>query len=323
MTSVLKRKYITLMGLLMAVTAQVNGFDYNPSMYCEPSDCEQSCGFSFNAELLYWRPELCGLEGAFGTTTISTTVDTNAITTTTITESDKEPTSKWDAGFRIGVGSIFDGFDLHVDWTHFNGSAKFSEGSQFGDWKIKYDTIDLTLSRGFDMTHCFNLRPFIGIRGAKIHQRLKSHLETLFTSPLIGNNTVFTDKDDKEDFKGIGPRIGLRADWELGCNFSLYGSFAVVSYYGDVKSKNFDVDTFTSTVSVCNGERKHCFDNLATDMEFGICWETSSCFCDYDLHLGLKLGVEQHRIYDFSELGSDGNLTLDGGVFAADLTFHY
>lgn len=325
MMSVFKKKYATILSILMAMTAQVNGIDCNQSTYCEPRSCDtEKCTISFNAELLYWRPELCGLESAFGDTTIATTVNQNAITTTTVKESDKEPDFKWNTGFRVGADVAFNCFDVELTWTRFDGHAKFSEDSQHGHWNIKYDVVDLTLGRGFCATSCFYLKPFIGLRSAQIHHRLKSHLETLFTSSLIGNNTVVTDKDDKEDFWGIGPQIGLNADWYLGCNFSLYGSFAVVTYYGDVKSKNFDTDTFTRTVSVCDGKKKHCFNNIATDAAIGIRWDSSStCFCGCDVNFMLKLGLEQHRIYDFSELGSDGNLSLDGGIFAVGISFSY
>ena len=317
MTRYLKRIYATIIVMLMAATTQVNGFEYNQSA-CEPECCDnQYCGVTLKAELLYWRPELCGLEGAFGNTTIATSVNSSAITTTTVTESDKEPHSKWNAGFRIGADVALNCFDAELDWTHFNGRANFHDDEQHGHWKIHYDVIDLTFGRYFDAwSSCFRLRPFIGVRGAYIHQRLDSHLETLFTSTLIGNNTVFTDKDDRESFWGIGPQIGLDALWNIGCNFSLYGKFALVTYYGHVKSRNYDVDTFTSTVSVCNGKRRHCFNNFGTDAEIGVRWDTClpSCFCCCDLDVMLKLGLEQHRIYEFSELGSDGNLSLDGVV---------
>lgn len=309
---------------MFMATAQLNGADYD-STSCEADCCDnQVCGLSFNAELLYWRPELCGLEGAFGNTTIATSVNPSAITTTTVTESDKEPDTRWNTGFRVGADLAYNCFDLELDWTHFNGQSKFCEDIQNGRWKIKYEVLDLTLGRTFCVVPCFYVQPFIGMRAAWIHQSLKSHLRTLFTSSLIGDNTVFTDKDDKERFWGIGPQIGIEADWYLGCNFSLYGSFAVVTYYGDVRSKNFNVDTFTNTISVCNGKRKHCFNNIATDAAIGIRWDASTfCICGCELDLMLNLGLEQHRIYDFSELGSDGNLSLDGGVFGASLRLRY
>jgi len=325
MNSVLRKNMSLYLSIFIAMTGQVNGIDYDQSTCCDSSNCDtRDCKIGFYGELLYWRPELCGLESAFGDTTISTTVSESAITTTTVTEKDKEPHSKWNTGYRVGADVIFNCFDIELQWTHFDGHAKFSENTQFGKWKIKYDAIDLTFGRYFNAASCIYLKPFIGVRGLRVHQKLKSHLETLFTSSLIGNNTVLTDKDDKEDFRGVGPQIGLYADWYLGCNFSIYGSFAVVSYYGEVKGKNHDTDTFTSTVSVCDGKRDSCFNNIGTDLALGVRWETrSTCFCGCDVNLMLKLGVEQHRIYDFSDLGSDGNLSLDGGVFAAGVNFSY
>lgn len=284
----------------------------------------EACTISFNAELLYWRPELCGLESAFGDTTIATTVDESGIITTTVIESDKDPHFKWNTGFRVGAEVAINCFDLELDWTHFDGRAKFSEDTQHGHWKIKYDVIDLTLGRSFCMTPCLYLKPFFGLRAARIHQRLESHLETFFTAAVIGDNTVVTDKNDKEDFWGIGPQIGIDADWYLGCNFSLYGSFAVVTYYGDVKNENFDTDTFTRTVSVCDGKKHRCFNTIATDAAIGIRWDScSTCFCGCNVNSMFKLGLEQHRIYDFSDLGSDGNLSLDGGIFAAGIRISY
>lgn len=314
-----KKKYVATLGMLMTLSSQVNGVD------CEPNCCDTpSGGLGVHAELLYWRPELCGLEAAFGNTTIATTVNENAITTTSVIESQKEPHSKWDAGFRIGADLEHNGFDIELDWTHFDGRAKFREHTQFGHWKVKYDVVDLIIGHRFSPSSCSYVQPFIGLRGAWIHQKLKSHLETLFTSSLIGNNTVFTDKDDKEDFCGVGPQLGVYAEWCLGCNLSLYGKFAVITYYGDVKGRNFDSDTFTSTVSVCSGKKKHCFNNVATDAALGIRWDScSTIFCGCDVELMLKLGVEQQRIYDFSDLGSDGNFSLDGGVFAAGINFVY
>lgn len=325
MKRIFKKKLQLTVTMIMAMTSQINGIDCNPSTCCEPTCCDtMASAISFDAELLYWRPELCGLESAFGDTTITNRVNQNAVTITTVKETDKEPDFKWNAGFRIGADVTWNCFDVELDWTHFNGHAKFHEGTQHGHWNIKYDTVDLTFGHHFRLASCFDVKPFIGVRGIQVHQKLTSHLETLFISPLIGNNTILTDKHDREDFWGVGPQIGLDANWLIGCNFSLYGSFAVVSYYGDVKGGSCNVDSFTSTISVCDGRKKHCFNTVGTDAALGIRWDSSpTCCCGCDVDFMLKLGVEQHRIYDFSDLGSDGNLSLDGGIFAAGVSFSY
>lgn len=320
--TVFKKIYVVITGMLIALTAQVNGADCCLPTYAQSVCCNQGAQFSVWGELLYWRPELCGLEGAFGSTTIATEVSSDAITTTTVTESDEEPHSKWSPGFRVGACAQVDCFDVELEWTQFNGSAHFNQDEQFGHWKIKYDVVDLTFGYSFWATPCFSVRPFIGVRGAKINQHLNSHLTTLFTA-LIGDSTVITDKADSEKFWGVGPELGFDVKWNLWCDFSLYGSFDVVSYYGDVKGKNFDTDTFTTTVSVCNGNKKCCFNDIGTDAALGIRWDTSmDCFCGC-VDFMVKLGAEQHRIYDFSDLGSDGTLSLDGGVFAVGVNYRY
>lgn len=317
MKMVLRKKYASLLGLLIMITGHVNGAN------CEPICCKTPAyEFNISGELLYWKPELCGLEGAFGNTTIGTTLDANANIVTSINETDEEPHAKWNEGYRVGAGVSLNGFEVDLKWTHYNGHAKFRDANQFGKWRIKYRAIDLTLGHSF-CASSFYLKPFIGVRFVEIRQKLTAHLETFFTS-LIGNNTIFTDKNDKENFCGAAPQIGIDAEWYLGCNLSLYGSFAFLTYYGDVKGKNFDVDTFTRTISICNGKKKRCFSNLATDGTLGIRFDsTSNRYCGCDIDFMLKLGMEQNRIYDFSELGSDGNFSLYGGVFAAGLTVNF
>ena len=310
-------KKVYVAGLLFIGAVQGNWVDFHEDVLCD----QQGVGVNVWGELLYWRPELCGLESAFGNTAISTTVDGRFIRTT-VAESDVQPDPQWNAGFRVGADTVFNGFDLEADWTHFDGRAKFSQGGQYGQWKIRYDTIDLTLGRFFCAAPNVYLKPFIGVRGAIIDQSLQSHLTTLFTTlDLIGSSTVLTDRDDKENAWGVGPKVGLEAGWYLGHDFTLYASFDFVTYYGRARGNNFDVDTFTSTESAVSGRAVHCFNKFATDGEIGICWDKTVCWCCCELNLMLKLALEQHRIYDCSNLGSDGALSLDGGTFAAGIGF--
>jgi hypothetical protein len=247
---------------------------------------------------------------------------TPGVITTTVRETDREPHPKWTPGFRVGADIAFGCFDLEADYTQYNGRAFFHEGRQNGDWKIGYNQWDLIFARRFCIAPCFYFRPFIGARGVVIHQSLKAHLITSFTS-IIGDNTIHTEKHDKENFWGVGPELGLEADWYLGAGFTLYGMVDAVSYYGQVHSKNYDVDTFTSTVSISDGKKRHCFNDLATDAAIGIRWDTTWNRCGYDVLFMLKLDLESHRIYDFSNLGSDGTLSLDGGAFGAGIGFRY
>lgn len=322
MTKALTKVCGALTGLLMAVTAPVNGVDYKPAEQSGKSCCDtQSDCVNVYGELLYWRPSLGGLESAFGNTAITTSLNGTVITTA-ITESDVNPHFNWNTGYRIGTDVTFGCLDVAVDWTHFKGGAKFHEDTQYGHWDIRYDVVDLTAGRSFGVGSCFTLTPFIGVRFAQIHQTLNSHLETVITT-LVGVTTLPTVKHDKENFWGVGPEIGIEADWDIGCDFSIYGSIDLVTYYGRVKNRNFESSSFPTTLSLAHGKIRHDFLSAATDIALGVRWDKNFCCSCYNMNFMLKAGVEQHRIYDFSNLGSDGTLSLDGAVFAAGIGLCY
>ena len=163
MSKVFKMMYIAITGMLLAITTQASGTDF-----CSQDPCEQDC-FAFQFEpvsiygdVLYWRPQLCGLEAAFGFTGIETTVD-DGFTTVNISECDREPTPEWNVGGRVGADAVWNCFDLGVEWTHFNGSAKYHADVQHGHWKIRYDVIDLTLGGLFRVGSRILLKPYFGV----------------------------------------------------------------------------------------------------------------------------------------------------------------
>lgn len=287
----------------------------NPSCYFKP--CSEASEILITGDFLYWKGALRGLEGAFGKTSIVISGQ-NQITTTTLTETDQEPHFKWRPGFRVGATYLLDCFDTDLNWTHFHGYGKHSNDNQNGRWKIKYDTLDLLFGYKFYPCDRFLIKPFIGLRGAKIHQTLHSHLETIKIEPL-SVLTAITNLNDREKFWGLAPQIGLEADLYLGFDLSLYVTVDAVNYFGHVNSKNIDTDTFASlaAVNVSAWRKKHNFDSFGMDDSIGIRWDKFFCDCCYSMHLMLKLGLEQHRIYDFSDLGSDGSLSLDGAFAEA------
>ncbi|HSW86350.1 MAG TPA: Lpg1974 family pore-forming outer membrane protein [Rhabdochlamydiaceae bacterium] len=299
--------------------------------FCNPCDSSPYCGpnclpapycyeLNLRGDFLYWLGQLGGLESAFGKTTISTTV-TPGRTTTTVTEVDQEPTFQWKPGFRVGADVTFNCFDLEGDWTHFIGKAHFNQAGQSGHWYVKYDAIDLFLGRRCCVASCIYFKPFIGVRGVEIRQSLKTNLDVFYTA-LIGNNTVLTNMEDREKIWGIGPELGVEGDWYLGKGFNFYVSFDVVSYYGTFKGTYFDTDIFTITTSNNNSTIRHHFNTIGTDIALGFRWDYAWPIASEGL-FSLKLGAEQHRIYDMSNLGTDGTLSLDGPTLGASFGYRW
>jgi hypothetical protein len=335
MTISLKKTYIAVLGVLLTATAHVQGYyygsasEYDANTYGDCCDynqdrcCDQVAlpGWFIEAEYLYFRSSLCGLEPVFGETTID--IGTALPPTTVITERHREPHWEWDSGYRVGIGYSFggcDNYDIQLYWTHINGRAHHRRSGDRGHWKLEYDVVDLTFGQRYQMCK-FMVRPFVGVRFARIHQKLRSDLETTVTEGTL-TSTLFEEIRQREHFDAVAPEVGVNTLWNFcGC-WSVYGDFAFAPYYGHVHARSERTSTLPVAVTVRNLRAKRCFNSVATDSAFGIKWDTvfSGCGCS-NMTFGLKLGIEAHRIYDFSDLGSDGTLTMVGGTVSAVLGF--
>jgi len=296
-----------------------------PGPYCRGPNCiDPYCNeFNIKGELLYWIGQLTGLQTAFGNTAVVTTTSpTTGFITTTITETEVQPSFQWRPGFRVGANYAYTCLLFEVDWTHYDGRAHFNRDAQHGYWKIQYDTLDFIVGRRCCVAPCFYFLPFVGLRGLRVHQSLSSNLDTEFVAGAVGTNTVFTYKHDKERIWGIGPELGVEADWYLGRLISLYGSFDVVTYYGNVNGSYDQVDTFPLNASVSNAHNHSRFNVIGTDLAIGLRYDKVWCIASEGLFTA-KVGLEQHRIYEFSNLASDGTLSLDGANLMLDLGYRY
>ena len=324
MTNFIKKIHLAITLLLIPSISYGYGDADNVSE-CEESEncslCEtEGCGRGFiSAEVLYWRAFESGLDTCISVR-VSDTINSNDIVVSRSSGKGREPHFKWNPGFRLGAGYEFacNGWDIAAIWTHFHSHSHDSRN--FGGtlrWNLDFDVIDIVAGYNYDIGPCFILRPFVGIRGAKIDQHLRS--DFFRSISLSSDDDLFeSDKKNKENFEGIGPLIGLEADWDIGCNFSLYASGSVSWLYGNFHITRHEYDKFVHAISSCK-ERKHLDASLAAaDAAVGIRWQT--CFCT-DMQLILQLGLEHHRYFDYNRLGDYGDLSFDGVNFSAGIGF--
>lgn len=337
----LKRRCITtifLMGL-MSKTLQADELLYEENVLSSSVEwqgaghimdecCNQSPSrFFIQADLLYWKTHLTGLELDFGTGTIAEDI-TDGLETITSTEFDADPHFKWNAGYRIGAGYQFacTPWEIGAVWTHFRDTGTRSKNEDADTvnrtkCSVKFNQFDLLLAYNECLGSSFNVKPFIGIRGAKIHESLEATLTTDITILPATAVTQTRFLDDHEHYWGIGPMIGIQGDWGVGCGFSLYGAIAGSLLYGKYKLHFDDSEIITAPISrqtfTTDKRHLHGFDcNL--DLAIGIRWET--CICDSYL-LNMKLGFEHHQYFNNSRLGANrGDLTFDGGIFSLGLS---
>lgn len=279
---------------------------------CNP--CPQQCGHGFiSADLLYWRAQQDGLDTCIPTNSSDTVLADGRIISTFEGES-RDPKFKWDPGFRIGAGYEFacSNWEIGAFWTHFNSKAHGSQDRQNGlRWNIHLDVADLLMAYRYDCYSCFTFRPYVGIRFARLDQKLR-----IGDSPDATTFAVFDDNlvgvDNKHKFTGFGPLAGLEIDVKVCGGFSVYVNGAVSWLYGrnDVRLTNS-----TSTVDVidfCHINKKTNSTLLAADAGIGVRWMT--CFCT-NKQFFLELGYEHHSFFDFNRIGDCGDLNFDGVQF--------
>lgn len=308
--------------------SSLQGQYYQPIACSQETPCCDTLGqFFVRGDYLYWTTSISGLELDFGNgSVIQSSSDEIQIIATQ--ELDLDPHFKWESGYRIAAGWQFGCSDWEIDalWTHFqNKGTRTVDGEQdvinSGTCKVKLDQVDVVLA--YQSTWCsFTLKPFLGVRLAKIDEHVNAQVSTNIT--ILPDTFGFETRifDDNQHSKVIGPLLGFQGDWEIGCGFGIYGNAAASLLYGYHKAHFEDSDTFTvplirETASI-NRKHLHRF-NWNVDLALGIRWHT--CLCD-SLEFGLKVGFEHHEYFNQSLIGVErGDISFDGAVVSAVIGF--
>lgn len=155
---------------------------------------------------------------------------------------------KGDSGVRTRVGIFFgEGWDTNLAWTHFNnGSLTKVNGDQFGllatpliglldtsgiiatdaksTWCLTFNTLDWEFGKWFELP-CFEIRPHIGIKWAKIKQ-----LHNIDYSGFTQQYTATVNRFN--DFIATGPRFGFESAWYFCPCWSIIGICSGALLYG-------------------------------------------------------------------------------------------
>lgn len=141
-------------------------------------------------------------------------------------------------------------------------------------WHLGVDIGDLLLSHAFYQGTALIAKPFIGLRGAWIRQRIKVGLDVL--PNVIANPTSPTiySKNFSNSW-AIGPRVGLDASYLLGMGIRFEGSMAasiLVTQYTKVRHRE-DVAS-ASTVPSVLGAKISKYNSLRpeADLSLGLGW---------------------------------------------------
>jgi hypothetical protein len=224
----------------------------------------------------------------------------------------------WKSGFRVGLGYIFerDDWDLYATYTQVNGKGKKeAHGNIFplllyqpgitsinavnsvedasAHWRIEFKNADLDLGREFFVSNRISIHPALGIKGAWIDQKLRVKYE----------NEYFVHA--RNDFSGVGPKLGIGTNWFLAPRFSIYGNIAGALLWGEFRLRQTQEQNDVDDVNLRSHLQKLA---PAAQIRAGFLWD--AFFNRKRNHFGINLGWEMQYWWDQNQLERFTNTNL-------------
>jgi hypothetical protein len=180
----------------------------------------------------------------------------------------KRVDATWDPGFRVAAGwnTSYDFWDLALVWTWYRnhstksvtashpgvgtglyplfpvsifisgGPTNFANGH--GSYRLLHNAIDLELGRYVFSTQTLSFRPHFGVRGAWLNQKFNTLLSNGIPAGLAG---AYIEGHGKNNYWGVGPRLGTHMGWHLPRGFNVIGQVSGSLLYGQTKASFYDI----------------------------------------------------------------------------------
>ena len=157
-------------------------------------------------------------------------------------------------------------------------------------WRLIHNALDLELGRAYYITKALSLRPHWGLRGGWLNQKFKS-------SCSISHDveTVEVDFHAKNNFWGVGPRVGIHGQWHIAnSSWSILGKASTSLLLGKTTMHFYVEDTNTSreTPTELDRDVRDRFSQLVPNLQIFLGLDWGSCLdCDH-YYLGINAGWE-------------------------------
>lgn len=272
---------------------------------CLARSCSCAMGGALEADFLYWRAENTGYVFAFDERTVDYKYSMVRLP------------AHWAPGLRVGAGwnTNFDKWDVFTDWTWFKDHSSKSISTTTsnhsllplwfvdqgfpctrasGGWHVLHNMFDLELGRAFYLTKALSFRTLMGLRGGWIHQKFTAHLINTLTPS-------YQDFDGKNNFWGMGPRIGFHSQWHIAnSHWSLLGKASGTLLLGQTKVHSFFNNTHSSSYASVDDHFSQMVPNV--QLFLGLDW--GSCLSCDKYYLGLNAGWEANYYWNQFNLAS-------------------
>jgi hypothetical protein len=169
---------------------------------------------------------------------------------------------KYKCGFKVAIGTDINHDDWTINakytWLHLSEPVyqeylspvfiaqgwnfySITTHSAYAVWRLRYDMIDLEMTRSYYLGTCLVLKPFISLRGGLIKQYYDGKYKI---STILADYSLF---DNTQKSWLVGPRIGVDGDWIIIDYCRVITNFAASLCYQNFKN------TFCSSYLIWNG----------------------------------------------------------------------
>lgn len=316
-----------------------------PKMYLQSArGCYCENGPYFDVEFLWVRPVEDGLSYAWKITNPDVTTGSNA---RNIRVQDQD--FSFEPGFRVGLGYNlgYDKWDIYVNysWVYSYVRDSVSGVNSDGDgvivgtlsllpegggltystfesartrWQVQFNSWDLDIGRNCYVGQHFSFRPTWGLKAGLIRQHLNTYYDNISEANVQYSNVQVKGKTR---YWGIGPKIGVDGNWELGAGFSIFGRAHAAAMYGEFTVKNrlqAIIDRNQQNAGINAGGTFHdSFYRLRpmTYLNLGLKW--GRCFWNwmfFSMHVGWETQYwwQQMEFLSFKDITPDGDLSITG-----------
>jgi hypothetical protein len=293
--------------------------------------------FYVSAQALIFQAQQDGMDFALKNSDTSGTTPVHAETVGF--SSDNE---NWDynVGTRVGAGFYFDhdAWNLDFAWSWFhvpdstskNGTALIpfwisdtavNRQTSKANWGVNYNVLDAQLAKPYYISRMLSFNPHFGLRFAWIYQKLGVHFSNY--PGTISLSTPLTDFKGRNNFWGVGPRVGIDSTWYLGCEWKLFCNIAasILSGKFDTSQKVYFPALSSSSKSFSNN-----FHMNVPNLDIALGFDWGVYFCDKKYYLDFIAGYEFQVWWDQWNLkkltlgnATQGNFTLNGFTFKVQL----
>ena len=175
-----------------------------------------------------------------------------------------------------------------------------------GTWQCIMNVFDATMGKAYHISRQVVFNPHFGFRFAWLNQHLSAHYAG---TGIVSNPTnIFHGKND---FWGVGVRIGVDTDWCLGCGFKFFANAASSVLSGKFKTR----DRFTLPV-VDSGPQQITDDfhmNVPSlDLAVGLDWGTY--LFSHKYYLDFRAGYEFQVWWDQLNVRKLYSTPVDGAL---------